>query len=238
MPGGLVAGAALGQPPGFFGKVPSHGDFVGRRIPLDVRQRFDDWLQASLVRSQQDLGQAWLPTWLSSPLWRFVVGAGVCGDRAWAGVMMPSHDRVGRCFPLLLMAGIDGTPSLRACMTVHDAWFGQMEALALSTLEEGFALGYFDLQLSGIVNAPCADPAAYRVEDSPLAVQGRAEVVALPAGEAPELATRFFPGQSAWWTEGAPRVAPSLALCDGMPLTSAFSSMLDGCWLGRGWRTE
>jgi type VI secretion system protein ImpM len=31
----------------------------------------------------------------------------VCGPQAWAGVMMPSHDRLGRIFPLLL-AAVDG----------------------------------------------------------------------------------------------------------------------------------
>jgi type VI secretion system protein ImpM len=220
----------LGQPPGFFGKVPSHGDFVGRRIPLDVRQRFDDWLQASLVRSQQDLGQAWLPTWLSSPLWRFVVGAGVCGDRAWAGVMMPSHDRVGRCFPLLLMAGIDGTPSLRDCMTVHDAWFGQMEELALSTLEEGFALELFDAALLALTSPGTM----FRSPDAGPVLTGRA-VIQIKGDVLPILADGHLEGCTAWWTDGSSLVEACLVVCAGLPESRAYGAFLDGRWEEHGW---
>jgi type VI secretion system protein ImpM len=219
----------LGQPPGFFGKVPSHGDFVGRRIPLDVRQRFDDWLQASLVRSQQDLGRAWLPTWLSSPLWRFVVGAGVCGDRAWAGVMMPSHDRVGRCFPLLLMAGIDGTPSLRACMTAHDAWFRQMEELALSTLEEGFALEVFDATLLALM------PLASGLSPPSGAMPVLPTVLRIRMDSPPPWTDADLADLSVWWTHGSPLVEASLAVCRGLPPPPWFASLLDGRWTERDW---
>ncbi|MFC5548775.1 type VI secretion system-associated protein TagF [Massilia aerilata] len=199
---------------GFFGKLPSHGDFVGRRLPPAVKDCFDRWLQAGLVRSKEDLGDEWLPVWLSSPIWRFVVAAGVCGEQAWAGVMMPSHDRVGRCFPLLLMAGIDGTPSMRACLTVHDGWFARLEALALSTLEEGFALDSFDAALLALM--PFAT--ALRPADGD----------AVPAPADADLA-----GRSAWWTIGSPLVTACLAMCGGLPPAAAFISLLDGRWTDR-----
>jgi type VI secretion system protein ImpM len=217
--------------PGFFGKVRSHGDFVGRRLPPEVRDCFDRWLQAGLVRSKEDLGDEWLPVWLSSPLWRFVVAAGVCGEQAWAGVMMPSHDRVGRCFPLLLMAGVDGTPSLHDCLGVHEGWFGKLEALALSTLEEDFALESFDAALLALEGAPPAcgssgEPAA----------AGWASIQGLSATLGSALpALRLGEGQSALWSEGSERIAPSLAVCDGLPAPGPFTALLDGGWMRRGW---
>jgi type VI secretion system protein ImpM len=220
-----------GQAPGFYGKLPSHGDFVGRRLPPDVRDRFDRWLQAVLVQSRTDLGAAWLATWGSSPLWRFVVGAGVCGEQAWAGVMMPSADRVGRCFPLLVAAGMNGSPSLRACLTLHDAWFGRLEDLALPALDEGFVLEDFDAALLSI-ELPFAVPAVASARPLPWA----AVVAPLAGAVLPALAGEPIDGGSAWWTDGSPRVGASLAVHAGLPAPAAFAALLDGRWEERGWR--
>jgi type VI secretion system protein ImpM len=213
--------------PGFFGKLPSHGDFVGRRLPLGVRDCFDRWLQAGLVRSREELGDEWLPVWLSSPLWRFVVAVGVCGEQAWAGVMMPSHDRVGRCFPLLVMVGIDGTPSLRDCLTVHDAWFARLEELALSTLEANFALDTFDSALITLAGA-----ASWRSADAnmPFETPGCAWVAMRVDGKLPTLADAGLVRQSAWWTDGSAQLAPCLAVCAGLPVPAVYAALLHGRW--------
>ena len=224
--------------PGFLGKLRSHGDFVTRRLPLPVRDRFDRWLQAALLQSRIDLGDAWLPTWLSSPLWRFLVAPGVCGEQAWAGVMMPSHDRVGRCFPLLLAAPVDGMPSLRDCMTLHAGWFARLEELALSTLEEGFSLDGFDAALMAMDGAPSGGTAP-RLQPDWHGAAGRAPgkaVVLEPVGGvfAP-LSASLAEGDSAWWTDGSPLLPPCLAICGGLPAPAAFSALLDGRWRERGW---
>ena len=214
--------------PGFYGKLPSHGDFVGRRLPPSVRHCFDAWLQGALVCSKAALGPAWLPTWGSSPLWRFVVGAGVCGEQAWAGVMMPSADRVGRPFPLLLAAAIDGTPALGDCLTLHDGWFARLEALALGALEADFSLEGFDaaLRVSG-ATAGCIAPAG---AETPRA----ASATVVPLADA-ALADAGCAGGSAWWTHGSPAVAPCLVLCEGLPAPASFVALLDGRWRERGW---
>lgn len=119
---------------GFFGKVPSHGDFVARRLPAAFIEPWDAWLQAGMAHSRAQLGDAWLPTYLNSPIWRFALGAGVCGPQAWTGVMMPSVDRVGRYFPFTIACEVDGTG------TPAPAWYAALEDLALSALETGFSL--------------------------------------------------------------------------------------------------
>jgi len=223
--------------PGLFGKLPSHGDFVMRRLPPDVRLCFDDWIQAALVRSRADLGETWLSTWLSSPLWRFVAGAGVVGSGAgaWAGVMMPSHDRVGRCFPLLLAAPVAGTPLLGDCLAPHGGWFARLEDMALSALEEGFSLDAFDAALAQAGAAATeqgavadAGAGASAAQPAPLGVFGAADMPALAASAVDR-------GQSAWWTDGSPLVAPCLAACSGLPAPEGFAALLDGRWLQHGW---
>lgn len=124
--------------PGFFGKLVSHGDFVTRRLPPGLVEAWDGWLQQCIHASRQQLGDGWLEHYLTSPVWRFAIGKGVLGEQAWAGVMMPSVDRVGRYFPLMIAApGSAGT-----------GWYDALEDLARSALDTAFVLEEFDLALS------------------------------------------------------------------------------------------
>jgi type VI secretion system protein ImpM len=217
--------------PGFFGKVRSHGDFVGRRLQPAMRDPFDVWLQASLLHSRRDLGDAWTSAWLTSPLWRFALASGVCGDAAWAGVMMPSLDRVGRCYPLVLAAPCAVTPSLPDCLTRDSAWFAQLEDIALTSLDDGFSMDRFDAALLALGGAPSA-----RVTGVALPSAFAARVTALADGPLPPLASDALDGASAWWGLGSVQVAPSLAISPGMPSPALFTSLLDGAWQARGWQ--
>lgn len=225
--------ARHGPAPGFFGKLPSHGDFVGRRLPPGVRRCLDEWLQGALVQSRIDLGPAWLATWGSSPIWRFVIGAGVCGDEAWAGVMMPSADRVGRCFPLLLAGASACAPRLDACLTDYGDWFERLEALALSALEQGRTLDTFDAALSVAGAAPCSHNGT-AIGLAP----AQARAMARRAHSIQALAALSLAGQSVWWTEGSPTISQWVALCPGLPAPSGFAALLDGRFAERGWIIE
>lgn len=66
--------------------------------PAFVRS-WDEWLQAGLRASRERVGAGWEQAYRCSPIWHFALAAGVCGESAWAGVMIPSVDRVGRYFP-------------------------------------------------------------------------------------------------------------------------------------------
>lgn len=218
--------------PGFFGKLRSHGDFVSRRLPPAMVQPFDASLQAGLVRSRADLGDAWLPAYLNSPLWRFVLAPGVCGPQAWAGVMMPSVDRVGRCFPLTLAVGMAAAPSLHDCLAVYAAWFSRLEELALSTLDDGFAVDVFDAALQALDGAPLASTGA---AIAATALPAGVIFIASAHGVLPPGAHAGLDGASAWWTDGSALVTPCLAVCPGLPPASGFAALLDGCWREHGW---
>lgn len=218
---------------GFFGKLRSHGDFVSRRLPLAMQQPFDAWLQAGIVQSRVDLGDAWLPTYLNSPLWRFVLAPGVCGPQAWAGVMMPSVDRVGRCFPLILASGMDAAPALPDCLVRHAPWFVQLEELALTTLDDDFVLERFAATLRDF-NAALGD--GPRPASASTGPAGECVVTALDGVAPPGLAEAGLDAGSAWWTDGSRQVAPCLAVCAGLPPAPGFAAVLDGAWTARGWR--
>jgi len=97
-------GAALTAEAGLFGKLPSRGDFVQLGLPGSFVRPWDAWLQQVMAGSQARMGDGWLPAYLESPVWRFVLPGGMCGAGAVLGLLMPSVDRVGRYFPLTLAA--------------------------------------------------------------------------------------------------------------------------------------
>jgi len=92
---------------GFYGKLPCNGDFLQRRVPQEFIDVWDPWLQECIHASREALREDWLNAYLTSPVWRFVLAEGVCGSGAYAGVMLPSVDRVGRYFPLTIVAQLN-----------------------------------------------------------------------------------------------------------------------------------
>ena len=49
--------------PGFYGKLPSIGDFVSRRLPSDFIRPWDQWLQETLYLSKKELASTLLKSW-------------------------------------------------------------------------------------------------------------------------------------------------------------------------------
>ncbi|MEO7244671.1 MAG: type VI secretion system-associated protein TagF, partial [Rubrivivax sp.] len=90
---------------GWWGKLPTQGDFIGHGLPETWRQVWDDWLQRGLALAQQRFGRVAAHQRLQSMApWQCLVPP-VAGnaDPSWAGVVVPGIDRVGRGFPVLLV---------------------------------------------------------------------------------------------------------------------------------------
>lgn len=219
---------------GFFGKVSSHGDFVSRRLPPDFVQVWDNWLQQCLHTSRQQLGPAWLAHYLSSPIWRFALDKGVIDQHAWAGVLIPSVDRVGRHFPLMIAGACQGRAPLLQWLSEEKAWFDQLEKWALASLEDGFMLSEFDAALAAM-NALPAMPDGIEDQTKPdgfwcLPIGSLAQVPAGMPALTSNIAQSLLQGHSLWWTEGSPSIQASLLVRAGLPATTSFAAMLDGQW--------
>lgn len=87
----------------WFGKLPSIGDFVGRRMPHGLATDWDYWLRSGLDQLRSDAPESWTQRFVHSPIWFFLTPARVTGAPA-CGVIAPSVDRVGRFYPLTVMA--------------------------------------------------------------------------------------------------------------------------------------
>jgi type VI secretion system protein ImpM len=85
----------------WYGKLPTRGDFVGRGLPPRWRSDWDGWLQRGLALAATTLDGAALRERLRAfAPWRYL--ALPAPGEIWCGIVVPSHDRVGRAFPLTL----------------------------------------------------------------------------------------------------------------------------------------
>jgi type VI secretion system protein ImpM len=243
----MTGGASVG----FFGKLPCNGDFLQRRAPQEFVDAWDAWLQECIHESRQALQDGWLDAYLTGPVWRFVISGGVCGSGSYAGVMLPSVDRVGRYFPLTLITQLDTeeSPVEFACRGSH--WFDAAEAVAISALETAdLDLEAFDEQVAALAGHLPAGSALHTgslwamQDEIGFPAQGHQWQLALPSARDLQTATnvlsyRVLAGQlrplTIWWTDGASAVSPSWLALRGLPQPASFTAMLAGQWRHYGW---
>lgn len=120
---------------GFFGKLPSKGDFINRDLPRSLQDPMENWFREGLQDVKQTLGDEWFGLYQVMPIWSFYLSAGVAGDKDWVGVWIPSADRVNRSFPFLLAAEPLGpVPNIYEFMRYAE-WLIEAGDLAVSALE-------------------------------------------------------------------------------------------------------
>jgi type VI secretion system protein ImpM len=229
------------KPPavGLFGKLPAHGDFIYRHLPTNFINSWDAWLQGFIACGQEQLGEDWLDIYLTSPIWRFAFSAGVIDEHVWAGIMLPSVDRVGRYFPFSIMSRAHEHANPLDLIT-QSAWFETVEALALQALEGELLLD----DLAEKINQTALDDARLYHPKHP-APAGQGKVIRLdentpsPTAALNQLFSASmkeqWPSYSVWSTQGSQPVAPCLFCCQGLPPLQGVAAMLDGHWEPWGW---
>jgi type VI secretion system protein ImpM len=221
---------------GFYGKLPSHGDFLRRR----VSDRF------------VSVWDSWLDVYLTSPAWRFACAGGACSTAPVFGVMVPSVDRVGRYFPLTLVAEIPADRfTVIGSVTRAEAFFSAAERLLIETLEsDPIDIDRFDAELQQLGVTLDALRNGWRVALEPAGAVLRDGVDGwqIPIGSSHELGSALgqvlsdhmaalYDPMVMWWTDGSSRVQPSCLVGKGLPHPDAFVALLDGSWAARRWRS-
>ena len=139
--------------PGWYGKLPTLGDFASRRLEGDFIEPWDVWLGDCLQTQRESMGDAWLDAYLQSPPWRFVLMPGVLRGFdphcALAGVLMPSVDRVGRYFPLTIAASTP-PPSSAADYEALLTWLHRVEDTALDALQDDWSIDDLEEALAAL----------------------------------------------------------------------------------------
>lgn len=203
--------------PGWYGKLPSLGDFASRRLAPAWITPWDAWLATGLHQLREAAPEVWLEHYLASPAWRFALlpgalpepaGAGALGGDGGlrVGVLVPSVDRVGRYFPLVVVSDPLPRPADGAQVAALWHWTGQLEDIAVQALQEDWTADALDAALAA---APL-----------PLFLAADSAVPAPLAALLSQAAWDGLQGCSLWLHDGcAPRVHPAL------PTGAAFAAL-------------
>lgn len=199
---------------GAFGKMPSAGDFLRFGLLPGFVTPWDAWLQGAMAAAQAALGAAWDGHYMSAPIWRFTLAAGLAGPQKMLGVLMPSVDRVGRRFPLTLAAPVVTPGAAPLDHFSEAALFARLEDLALAALEETVTPQDLQQRLAAL-------PVPDLRSAAPIRFAGRTLVLteAAPGGILPELAAGLladrYAAPSVW--SAVVNEVPRVMICDGLP---------------------
>jgi type VI secretion system protein ImpM len=217
-----------------YGKLPAKRDFIAIGAPREFLNAWEPWLQGAISASRTKLDDKWQSAFLTAPIWRFWLGADICG-RSVIGAFMSSLDGVGRYFPLTLFACADDNAAIPPPeFDSQDDWFDAAEAFLMSTLDHDAKFEATTAELGALLppfqefpkaptqNAGCdsngtnAIPArgqSFSALFSSIRVSGHAKIYA---------------GSTFWWTIGGEGIAPVALSGKGMPDPFLFSAMLTG----------
>jgi len=218
---------------GLYGKLPSKRDFIAIATQRTLLDLWEPWMQGGISASRHGLGDNWQQAYLTAPIWRFWLGAELCGTTV-LGAFMPSLDGVGRYFPLTLFACPDeGAAIPPPELDPQDAWFAAAEEFLLLTLEHDTTFEAVTGGLERLVKPSDDNPVARR--DDTIALQGAmaARVRQRPLSEvfaSLRLADHadVYAGASFWWTIGGEGYQPLAMSARHMPTPFQFTEMLTG----------
>jgi type VI secretion system protein ImpM len=189
---------------GWFGKIPSAGDFIARGLPRSFVEPWDEWLSSELSQAQRALGAHWPQSYRRAPPSCFVLGEGVVEARVWFGVLLPSFDRVGRDFPLTIAFG-----SNSQVIAVRPEWWIQLAAAGRRAAAPDGSAALLDEALAGLIRDAGARATAR--PDS-------AGLVSIPDQ-----------GLSRWWPVEEGRGGREPRVSQGLPRGELFLELLAVC---------
>jgi len=223
------------MPCNLYGKLPTKRDFVALGAPRDFLNAWEPWLQGGVSASQATLGERWQKAFLRAPIWRFWLGADLCGAST-IGAFMPSLDKVGRYFPLTLFACADrGATIPPPEIDAQDTWFKSVEDFLISTLDpettfETAVNNLGQLAMPVQIELPRKSAADVLVHHAATAVdQDDAKPFVELFGSLRQADhEKIYSGTTCWWTVGGEEFSPAAFCAKRMPDPFLFAAMLTG----------
>ncbi|MDR1063944.1 MAG: type VI secretion system-associated protein TagF [Azoarcus sp.] len=215
---------------GWFGKLPSVGDFVGRGMPPPVQAAVHAWMSSGIAALVRTWSEEWRDAYLVSPVWHFAINAGIWGKPALIGCVAPSIDKVGRCSPLMVLRSFDES-GVREVLPPESRWQYRVDAAIRRIVGERIAVEGVNGLLAQLMarESEQASAAAGNILDE-LGIGDSAAGVRKAWFSWPDLPALFGErgSRSFWWAEPSPRLPPRQLIHRGVPDEDLFCLLMDG----------
>ena len=210
---------------GVLGKHPGYGDFVRHGIEEPIADELTNWIDTTLTEVRDQLKADWADFWDNGQELRFWLGRGILGHTT-IGIFRPSRDRVGRRYPLILMAqGV----AVEAPVIDHDQRPWDVLSAQMQRMQpgQGAAALLRGVDADALFVAP--EPAEAS-EMGPViwAHHPEGDLSQLLASAAPVDHGRAATTRSYWWSVAAPGRAPVWLAHPGLPQGPALAWAIGG----------
>lgn len=186
---------------GWYGKIPAEGDFLQRRLPSAVINRWAHWFHSGLLNLQHELSDSSKHPFGHAPVWNFAIPAPLGNRYVQMGCLLPARDRVGRYYPVCAMRLWSLNDWHRQQLHIAAHWYSQLGHQLLNGVRNGLSAEQLDHSLLAIA----ALPIPVTEEESEIL-----SIIGLPHQPQNSLAWQqaadcFEPAQysSFWWTNQA-----------------------------------
>jgi type VI secretion system protein ImpM len=215
-----------------FGKLPARRDFIVIGAAREFLDAWEPWLQSAISSSRSELGKNWQSAFLAAPIWRFWLGADICG-RSVTGAFMSSLDGIGRYFPLTLFVCADDNATIPPPeLNSQDDWFDAAEELLLSTLDKDATFEEITARVEKST-PPCQEGLLTANQSTTFLGTGVSVTGGRDFGDVfSSMRTlnhrEIYAGSTFWWTIGGDNFPPTALCSKRMPNPYVFSAMLTG----------
>lgn len=204
---------------GLYGKHPAKGDFLDVGLG-SLKPALEAWLDTVLAETRHGLAEAWEPVWAAARPLRFWIGSEIWGE-AVAGVMLPSTDKVGRQFPLVILGAGAECPPPPVLHTQQD-WHAAVEAHLRALCAAQDTAPTLDA-----LNPPPPTPVPVGPSDF-WAVRPDADISGLLDDIALTDHSRAAQRRSYWWAVGTANDQSQVWAGDGLPSGHVLAWFLRG----------
>jgi type VI secretion system protein ImpM len=213
---------------GWFGKLPSVGDFAGKGMPVPLKESIHGWMSSGMAALAHSRPEDWQDAYLVSPVWHFVVGSGVWDRFALSGCLAPSVDKVGRYSPLIVLRSFNKS-NLSGVLPPRSRWLYRVDAALRQVIGERISVdGLHDLLLQLIETEKGG-------RDSTADILGDLGIGNAGTGAQkdwfawPELPGLFeeHNDRSFWWSEPSCKLPLKQIVHRGAPDEGLFCSLMD-----------
>lgn len=134
---------------GWYGKLPSAGDFLKRRFPEALWQQWTHWFQVGLLNWQKNEEQR--PEgdrqFDAAPVWNFVVPPMLGSQLVQMGCLLPARDNVGRQYPVCALITFSPQSWTQPQLALAGEWYQQVGRTLLHAVRNRFTAEQLDQAL-------------------------------------------------------------------------------------------
>lgn len=229
---------------GYYGSINSEPERIQHNVGRNFVNVWSDWTDLLIDHMDLERNLSVISKYLGGPSYRYALSKGVCGERAYIGVVIPNVDKAGKPSPFTVCAMLPMDCNPIAEQQRLEAWYVEAEKIIHATNSSeirGLDLAASMLELDKISETISAPSRTHHISSD----SGKIAIRRPLKSATPNLKnyqdllhvvlSEICFGYSIWHTAGNSSVEPSMLLTQGLPPIESVVAMVDGQWTKHGW---